>query len=375
MTGSTAGAATRKHAARLQQPRQSTLRGGEGSVQAAHRAGRRSFALVLIAVAYAVPGSAAARPAQTYLVHVAGYDLGLIMRLLVGSGTPRGLGPHLGAPAGPQPTPSPPSSASPPAAKPQCSSSRRDGAARLKADFLNALLSGAEVVRSVPCPHRANSGPPFGALFRAKADRIYRREARRFSPCHSPCDSAPRGAPFSCLPSYAAASSAPVAGQRGPHRLLGSRSPRVRGLHRASRSRRPRRTPLRLGDQGVQVGYAGSSRTDPHSYCLDVAGDVDGGMATAVACRSAGSMASDIARLLYPARARSPRLFSHAVSVRSGQTFWLTVQTGRSCRQSGRHDRERWCSLGRVCLVPGVVCCSERRRRLSNAASARRLRL
>ncbi len=28
---------------------------------------------------------------QRYLVHVAGYNLGLLMRLLVGAGTPRGL--------------------------------------------------------------------------------------------------------------------------------------------------------------------------------------------------------------------------------------------------------------------------------------------
>ena len=80
---------------------------------------------------------------KRYLVHVAGYNLGLIMRLLVGSGTPRQeLGPHLGAPAGPH-------RRRHPHRHPQrhhrrrsrdAHRQRRDGPARLKADFLNALL-------------------------------------------------------------------------------------------------------------------------------------------------------------------------------------------------------------------------------------------
>ena len=79
---------------------------------------------------------------QRYLVHVAGHNLGLIMRAPGRRRHPTGmLGPRLGAPAGPYCRRNP--HRAPHRCRPQRSRDarrqRRDRAARLKADFLNAL--------------------------------------------------------------------------------------------------------------------------------------------------------------------------------------------------------------------------------------------
>ena len=75
----------------VQQPRPAALGGGQGGVQAPGRAGRAELRADPRSRRHAP--RLAARAARTcskrYLVHVAGYNLGLIMRLLVGAGTPR----------------------------------------------------------------------------------------------------------------------------------------------------------------------------------------------------------------------------------------------------------------------------------------------
>jgi hypothetical protein len=63
---------------------------------------------------------------KRYLVHVAGYNLGLIMRLLAGAGTPRGSWPAARRTCSPSHRPTVPrssSSSSRPAPKPRCSRS------------------------------------------------------------------------------------------------------------------------------------------------------------------------------------------------------------------------------------------------------------